>query len=424
MATLSTTSPGGMAKYAAPLIDAVTDSMRTGTPLGAGGQQVVIRNVAENIETLNLWLKLATNRSTEREAIQLELVTARNDKIKIARLDKPKKGAGGNRGDIAEGILGAAIAARFINKNRPIERRDIHEVIKRMKGSGSRRDTQYKSPNANESVIDDVRFFLALAKPNMDALSDPKNFVALEDLFDSAVKYANGKTVVAWSELLYYNNQYNFIEVISDGLGGQRSTKIDVAVKVDDKPTDINISLKAGDVKQFGQVGGIEFEKQEALWNNALGIDIKILEAKYQKLVADHKAIDAIYEVYNFVQRRINSALSSSTESKKMLDTLAEGILYFATLREKDVTLVQLDSREAKIYNFSNVKPMISSLTNLRADLKDSAGKPKLTIRDSASGKALLEFRVKQENKPSGEIYIRNYIEKGELLSDLIAVYA
>lgn len=423
MATLSTTSPGGMAKYAAPLVDAVTDSMRTGTPLGAAGEQVVIRNISANIEVLNSWLKLAKSRSTEKEAIQLELITSRNEKIKIGKLDKPKKGAGGNRGDIAEGIVGAAITARFINKNRPIDRADVHHVIKMMKGSGSRRDTNFKSPNANESVIDDVRFFLALAKPNMDALTDPNNFGPLEDLFDSAVKYANGKTVMAWSELLYNNNQYNFIEIISDGLGGQKTTKVDVAVKVDGKPTDINISLKAGDVKQFGQVGGIEFEKQETLWKNALGIDIKILQAKYDNLVKNHKAIDAIYEVYNYVQRRLNSSLTSATESKKMMDTLAEGILYFATLREKDVTLVQLDQREAKIYNFSNVKSMVSSLTNLRADLKDSAGKPKLTIHDS-HGKILLEFRVKQENKPSGEIYIRNYIEKGELLSDLIAMYA
>lgn len=412
-----------MAKYAAPFVDAVTDSMRTGTPLGAGGQQVVIKNVSQNIETLNVWLRLAANRSTERDAIQLELITSRGEKIKIGKIDKPKKGAGGNRGDIAEGIVGAAITARFINKNRQIDRADVISVVKRMKGSGSRRDTPFKSPNANVHVIDDVRFFLALAKPNMDALTDAKNFGPLEDLFDSAVKYANGQTVRAWSELLYNNNQYNSIEIISDGLGGQRTTKVDVSVLVDGKHTDINVSLKAGDVKQFGQVGGVEFEKQQDLWMNALGIDIKVLKPKYEKLMSEHKAIDGIYEVYDFVQRRVNQALANRNESKKMLMNLAEGILYFATLHEKDVTLVQLNNREAKIYNFSNVKTIVASLPDLKAELKDSAGKPKLTIRDKQN-RVLLEFRAKQESKPNGEVYIRNYIEKGDLLSELIAVYA
>ena len=74
-----------------------------------------------------------------------------------------------------------------------------------------------------------------------------------------------------WSKLLYENNRYDKIEVISDGLGGQTTTKVDVYVKVDDQPIDIKVSLKAGDVKQFGQVSGAEFAKQEKLWEETFG---------------------------------------------------------------------------------------------------------------------------------------------------------
>lgn len=423
MATLATTSRGGLSKYAAPFIDAVTDSMRTGTPLNAGKDKFVIQNSSKNIEVLNKWLKLASSSSTEKEALALELTDKRNQSVKISRFDKPKKGAGGNRGDIAEGIIGAAITARFVSKNQEITVRDVEKILANMKGSGSRRDTMFKSPNKDARVVDDVRFFLSLAKPNMDALTDRKNYAPLSDLFQSAVKYANGKTIREWSEILYSNNQYNKIEVISDGLGGQRSTKVDVSVLVDGKATDINVSLKAGDVKQFGQVGGVEFEKQHTLWLKAVGIDVKALESKYNGLLEDKKATEAIYMIYDFVARKMNAALSSTQSSKKMLDNLAEGILHFATLNEKDVTLVQLNRGEAKIYNFSNVKNMVSSLSGMRADLKDSAGKPKLVISDKTR-KTLLEFRAKQENKTNGEVYIRNYIEKGDLLSDLIAIYA
>ena len=44
----------------------------------------------------------------------------------------------------------------------------------------------------------------------------------------SAVRYANSTTVRKWSKLLYENNRYDKIEVVSDGLGGQKTTKVDV----------------------------------------------------------------------------------------------------------------------------------------------------------------------------------------------------
>lgn len=420
---LKDTSSGGMAKYAAPFIDAVTDSMRSGTPLQAGSKTYVIRNVKDNIETLNSWLKLASSSTTERQAIGLFLITSKQEKIPIGSFDKPKKGGGGNKGDVAEGIVGAAIAARFINKNRDIVPKDIQRVISQMKGSGAKRETIYKSLNENPKIVDDVRFYLSLATPNMDALCDPRSFTPLQDLFQSAAEYANGKTVREWGNLLYTNNMYNYIEVISDGLGGQKKTKVDVRVLVDNEHTDINVSLKAGDVKQFGQVSGAEFDKQEFLWEKLMKIDVKFLKGEYESLVSEKKTFDAIYKVYNFATREINKRLAEETSRKRILDDLGDGILYFATLNEKDVTLVQLNRREAKVYNFDGLKQAIMQIKDLRADITTSAGKPKIVIADGAKS-ALLEIRTKIENKPDGTPYIRNYIEKGNLLGELIANYA
>lgn len=420
---LKDTSKGGLGKYAAPFIDAVTDSMRSGTPLQSGSKTYVIRNVKENIETLNSWLKLASSSTTERQAIGLFLITSKQEKIPIGAFDKPKQGAGGNKGDVAEGIVGAAIAARFVNKNRDITPRDIQRIIEQMVGSGSKRETVYKSQNANPKIVDDVRFYLSLAKPNMDALCDPKNFTPLSDLFESAAKYANGKTVREWGDLLYNNNMYNFIEVISDGLGGQRSTKVDVRVLVDKQHTDINVSLKAGDVKQFGQVSGAEFDKQEILWEKLLKIDVTFLEREYTQLLSEKKTFDAIFKVYNYVTREINSRLATETSRAKFLDDLGEGIIHFATLNEKDVTLVQLNRKEAKVYNFDGLKKAILQIKELRADIVSSGEKPKIVIGDRSTG-VLLEIRTKIENKSDGTPYVRNYIEKGKLLGDLISNYA
>lgn len=422
---LRSTSKGGMSKYAAPFIDAVTDSMRSGTPLQAGSKSYAIRNVKENIQTLGEWLKLASNSNTESQAVDLILITSKLEKIPIGAFDKPKKDTGGwnTKGDVAEGIVGAAIAARFINKNRDIVPKDIQRVISQMKGSGAKRETMYKSLNENPKIVDDVRFYLSLATPNMDALCDPRNFTPLQDLFQSAAEYANGKTVREWGNLLYTNNMYNYIEVISDGLGGQKKTKVDVRVLVDNEHTDINVSLKAGDVKQFGQVSGAEFDKQEFLWEKLMKIDVKFLKAEYESLVSEKKTFDAIYKVYNFATREINKRLAEESSRNKLLDDLGDGILYFATLNEKDVTLVQLNRREAKVYNFDGLKQAIMQIKDLRADITTSAGKPKIVIADGAKS-ALLEIRTKIENKPDGTPYIRNYIEKGNLLGELIANYA
>jgi len=60
----------------------------------------------------------------------------------------------------------------------------------------------------------------------------------------------------------------------------------------------------------------------------------------------------------------------------------------------------------------------------LIAEIKDTAGKPKILIKDKKKQKTLLELRVKIENKPNGSTYIRNIVEKGPLLGDLISFYS
>lgn len=352
---------------------------------------------------------------------------ADNNFYKLSDFAKTKEfggsGAGGNKGDVAEGIIGAAIAARFVNKNQDITPKHIQDIIDKMSGTGTKTETVYKSPNKNPRIIDDVRFFLSLAKANMEALRDPKNWPLFQELFESSAKYANGRTVRQWSELLYGNNQYNYIEVISDGLGGQKTTKVDVRVIIDNKHSNINLSLKAGDVKQFGQIGGVEYDKQHFLWEKAAKIDIARIKPKYEKLLAEGESVEAVWVAYEFAKDQINNELRSDSGRRKFMQNLADGIVFFATLHEKDVTLVQLSHSQAKVYSFDNIQKALADLKDLRADVKESAGKPKLVIVDS-KGKSLIEFRVKQENKPGGEVYIRNYVEKGDLLGDLLATQA
>jgi hypothetical protein len=421
MASLSTTSKGHLAKYSSGIKEVIELSMKKRTQVKAGTKSYTVDNTPENKSTLEEYVDLAGNSSTEKQALALKLTASGNATFSIGSLDKPKEA--GNRGDIAEGILGAAIAARFINKNKNIDVAKVKAVLRDLGPTATKiKQKDFDSENKNPKIVDNVNLYISLAESNMKVLLDSSKWASLDDLFQSAVKYANGDTVIAWSKLLYNNDQKNNIEVISDGLGNQSGTKVDVKVIVDGVTTDIKVSLKAGDVKQFGQVAGSEFEKQLFLWKTLLEIDVSTKEILYTKHLQNKEVNEALYITYSFVAEQINIKLGGSSSKPKLLRDLGNGIRHFATLNEQDVSLVQLSKNEAIIYTFDKIHEKLKNL-DLKAIIKDSAGKPKLVIQNKELN-SLIEVRVKAEGRPDGSTYIRNYIEKGEVLGSFLAIKA
>jgi len=421
MAALSTTSQGQLAKYTSGIKEVIEASMKNRTQVKAGVKTYTVDNTPQNKATLKEYITLAGNSYTEKDAKALRLTASGNVTFSIGSLDKPKEA--GNRGDIAEGILGAAIAARFINKNQNIDTAKIKAVLRDLGPTATKiKQKDFNSANKNPKIIDNVNLYISLAESNMKVLLDPSKWAGLDDLFQSAVKYANGDTVIAWSKLLYNNNQKNNIDVISDGLGNQSGTKVDVKVLVDGVVTNIKVSLKAGDVKQFGQVAGSEFEKQLFLWKTLLEIDVSTKETLYTKHLQNKEVNEALYVTYSFVAEQINIKLGGSSSKPKLLRDLGNGIRHFATLNEEDVSLVQLSKNEAVIYTFDKIHDKLKNL-DLTAVIKDSAGKPKLVIQNKELN-SLIEVRVKAEGRPDGSTYIRNYIEKGEVLGSFLAIKA
>lgn len=407
---------GNLALQAERFYSAATDSMKNGTELIAGDAKYRIENSAENTITLDKWKTLAVRKDTLRSAQNLKLVTTSKKKVKIEIFDEAKRG---NRGSIAEGVIGAALAARFINKNQPINASHIQAVLSDLSGQGPIKNGVFDSPTQNPRITDKVKFSLRLPEPSIKALFDPRNRSSFTDIFESAVKYANGRTVSELAYMMYTNDAYDEIEVLADGLSRATLSKVDIRVLVNGIKTDVNVSLKAGNARQFGQVGGSEFEKQVELWSRLLKIDVKSLERQYTELSAQRKLFPAISLVYATVSKEINYQLTNEESKKRFLDNLGEGISYFATLHEEAVTLVEFSKQEAYVYNFSGLKDALSKLDSLKAEVIKSYLKPRLIIKDS-SGKILIQVRIYVGRK-KGERYIRNLIEKGSLLRDLIA---
>jgi hypothetical protein len=429
MAVLSSTSPGQLGKYVIPTVQNLNTAMKKGTPVKRGsGRSFRIKDNQANVNAINEFSRMGINPKQQKASLDilLEVTDTKQKAIKIGSVDKPNIKY--NLGDMAEGVIGAAIVARFIYKNRNINERQVFGVLRSMppgkpktgkKGLETTKD--FKSANENPKVMDDVNFYLSLAEVNMTALLLPGNEDLIRPYVRSAVRYANSTNVRKWSKLLYENNRYDKIEVVSDGLGGQTTTKVDVFVKVDGKPIDIQVSLKAGDVKQFGQVSGVEFAKQEKLWETTFGYksDIAGLKTKYEEFVTANQVPQAVSLVYNKVAAEFNKDMSTNKKNE-VIRSLAESIKYFATLNEDDVVLLQVANDAAKLYSFDNIA---DGLKNLRLQAQVTFGKtglPTLLIINADTGQPIIQYRVKQEFKPDGSPYVRNYVEKQKELGSII----
>lgn len=433
MAVLRTTGSGRLSKYTSSLLGVITDSMSSGLKLSftTSGKTTVyaIKKTPANKQTLEDYVKLATSASTEARAKALTLETTTGVQVPIGNLEKKHvKPDAFNRGDVSEGLLAAAITARFVNKNKIITKQDAINILKELRPQGGTKINQtFTSENENPAVKDQVRIVISLAEINMKALLNPANYGGLSDLINASVKYANGQYITKWSKLLYENNVRNEIDVISDGLLDQSGTKVDLRVKVDGAQTNVNVSLKAGDVKQFGQVSGSKLENMAALFN-PLGLRVETQASKFNEFLIKKDTVGATSHIYNYVSKTLAAAATNNKNA--FLKSLSAFIKFHATRDEENVTLVQLNRNEAKIYDFDNVQKMLSDveptvfIKNGYSDVA-KAQVPTIVIADkSRTGKnELLTIRMKIDTRPDG-FYHRNYIEKGALLGDLIAEYA
>jgi hypothetical protein len=135
-------------------------------------------------------------------------------------------------------------------------------------------------------------------------------------------------------------------------------------------------------------------------------------------MFTDKKPEEAVYLIYQKVNQKLNQDFKGN-KSDEIVKKLSSAINYFATLNEDYVSLVQVGGGKTKVYKFDDIYEKISG-RNYRSSIKTGAsGLPTIII--SSDNEDLIQFRVKQEFKPDGRPYIRNYVEKLSLLGDLLA---
>ena len=382
-----------------------------------------------------------------KDAYNLDLETT-DGKVKFGSLKKPTEGA--NYGNVAEGVFAAALAARFSSgrAKQMTNADDVYRMIRKINPSSIPGRTSQKAvfqeqaPNFGTPLKDIITCTITLAKVNMDFLRNPQNTEALRDYVNASLTYANRQSVRDWVDTIYRNGRQDRVEIDADGVTNEKTSKIDVKVSITDdegkmyRGVNINASIKADDVKQFGQVGGNSFNAVSRFFTQAIGETMSGASGEFAQKKRVPTKLRTIYKAANTI---INNNLNNPSTSAAMASKIGTGISRFATQDNAGVVdpesgdtveLINLSSGEATIYNFKNVAQKLSQY-KLKSEYGFSGdfSLPTITIRESETNKIVIYLRSKAEyvkDKKTGgkKLYYRNLVEKGQFLTELIATSA
>jgi len=381
--------------------------------------------------------------------------------LKLKRLYKDENFKDGktpyNRGNVAEGIMSAAIVARF-RKEKPgmiVQRHDVEKVIEALGTNPANVVTigdKFSSPNmppkegSKTDVLDPdaIIWILGLATADMKALVTPRvRSGKMDGIYDAAVKYANSENVVGWDRLFYENGRRDIITVKAQGLEDQKGTKKDIDVSFTDengnnKETSMEISVKVAGIKQFGQRGGTEFPTLKKLMSEFYGADINSIGPTYKKHMnaIPQEADKALSLAYKTGAMKRGGYNKITKWDKASVTRFADATKYHAQKEDGEVPQLNLlDSGIPTLKDFNLIHDNIKryeyfSIENVETDSKGGR-LPRHIIRahsdiTDTKGIAILELRVKIETKNKGTpreyIYYRSVVENSKDTAKLTGV--
>lgn len=360
-----------------------------------------------------------------------------------------------NKGNIAEIILGCAVTAKYENPLRHITSEDLINVARRVaQGNGT------ATGKAGKDIISftvsvpeaDKKGFNSYIGMDPDG-KKPEDYGIGKDLLkaigqhiDNAVKYVNNSPRIAAAvEKAAKDERENQIEVISDGGNAeeQKTTKADLKILIDGSKINL-LSIKAGDVGQFGQVSGYEFERLNDFFLSSvhmeLGNKVKAsFMAVNEKLSREEK--DANKEevrtvnytkgfklAYDEIYKNLSRLTGSVEGQADLLKRVYRGLLYHATRNDTNVEMIILSPNAQKAFHELTFGPELENalqdyqLTVHRGTTEKMHeiyiyGYPKTDKVKKVQGSSkelLIKLRSYAQKKA-----VRNIVEMGDLLKDI-----
>ena len=338
-----------------------------------------------------------------------------------------------NRGELAEGVLGAATFARIAKRpGKPITYDEVLRIIKSLPKTetGGTISKNVKSGG----VTDKITLTVKLGANTYADLIDTDKLTGdaqMNSYIKSTVQFVNDYTRL-YANFFEQNGRPDEVEIVSDGVSENTDRKTDVyMIYVDEEGNrqlkHFDISLKAGTVKQFGQVGygrgsspiETRFAKVMELFTQ-FGIDQNSFKFKPNQF-KDDDGVALIKDLYKQAVGLINKKLGSDEAEYNYLDQITQGITYFATSNDPTVKLLQLDKGRYYVLDFKKLRPKLEGIDLEAQYAETSAGDPIVRIHDknnpTTSGR-LLQIRTKKDSNN----YIRQILEKEPLLKKLVSV--
>ena len=373
-----------------------------------------------------------------------------------------------NRGDIAEGIMGAALTAKFIKRqlrqtvdNLPqVNATDVDAVLAkffRLDSGGIYRKTVRDVPkpfdfipqgapgNEIETIVNIVRelmfldkvvFKLTLPQPAMDFLSKQSNRTQVRDIYDRAVRYANNDpTFIREANRLATNAKNDKILVDADGVSNQNETKVDIGLFANGKKIGKQISLKAESGKQFAQVKGFGIAEFDKLFADNLGIivDNKV-KNEVNNFIKEFNVTDAfsfraqtskdvtgsvwgtkLKKAAKIYYQGAEKVIKTQIDSLNFRRKLAATIRYGATRGDDDIQLVKLAGAQGGYIQRTFGPEFEDAIEN--ADLSvvsNFTDNP--TIKINNNNKLLVKFRARVDAETRADGYkflLRLVLEAG-----------
>ena len=371
-----------------------------------------------------------------------------------------------NRGDIAEGIMGAALTAKFIKRQLGQTIRDLPQVnatdvdavlAKFFRSGGTYRKTVRDVPKPFDFIppdfpgdkiettvniirelmfSDKVVFKLTLPQAAMDFLSKQSNRTQVRDIFERAIRYANNDpTFIREANRLATNAKNDKILVDADGVSNQLETKVDIGLYANGRKIGKQISLKTESGRQFDQVIGFGIAEFDKLFDNNMGI---IVDGSVKNAVNNYIKQFNVTDAFSFRAQTSKDVTGSVWASKlkkaatiyykgaeKIIKTqidaidfrrkLANTIRVGATRGDEDIQLVKFAGAQGA-YSERTFGPEFEDAIE-NADLSvvsNFTDNP--TIKINSNNKLLVQFRarVDADKRANGyRIKLRQVLEAG-----------
>lgn len=276
-----------------------------------------------------------------------------------------------NMGNVSEIILGCAVATKFEKQGQAISEKELIDTAVRLaENKGEMTATAGKDQlyfKVTVPFADKKAFFAYVGKDSREkTLQDynvsEKTIALIGQRIKSAVSYANtSKRVVSAINEAMNDPAENKVDVISDGgeKENQNTTKVDLKILIDGKEVGKRLlSVKAGNVGQFGQVGGHNFDKADTFFSTTLGISLsptvqkKFLDVPTARGYQQEKLKN--YEVgfksaYADAFKQANRM--AKFEPDNFLENVFKGLKYHLTLNEPGVEMVILEPSTKKAFS-------------------------------------------------------------------------